>query len=117
MHVQLFESSHNNCRDDDISKPVMIRRYNVPRSPSGASLFQSIPICLHVLGPELSFRQVVNAKFPPLCRIIKSILQSFLLLVFVNVQIELQYGRTFFAQRSFEIVDFLVAGLPDFFRN
>src|SRR5712692_93851 len=93
-----FHRLHDNLGDDEVSVPFVIRGYEIPRRPFRAGLVQRILVCLHVFLPEFSFWKIVTAELPPLGRVVQSLLQPFLLLLLVDMEIELENGRVFFRE-------------------
>ena len=65
----------------------------------------------------LSLWKIKLVELPFFRRILESFTQPFLLLIFADVKIELEYGCIFLGEKFFEVVDLSVALLPDFLWN
>ena len=69
------------------------------------------------MGPEFTLLQIAFGKFPALMRFVETGLQTFLLFVFVDVQIELEDRGAFIDQQLLELLNMIVAIAPNHFRR
>jgi hypothetical protein len=65
----------------------------------------------------LSFWKIQFVELPFFRGILESFTQPSLLLVLADVKIELEYSCPLLGKQSFEVVDLLVAALPDILRD
>src|SRR6266849_6454173 len=117
VQVHFFHYLHDYAGNHQIPVPLVIGWYEIPRGPFRAGLVEGIFVRFHVLLPEFPLRHIVTTKLPPLGRIVQPLLQTLLLLILVNMELELQYRRILLGEQSLEIVNLSVPMTPYFFRD
>ena len=110
--MRLLQSPDDDARDDQVSEPIVIGRDDIPRSEIRARLFQGCFKGFDVVWPKVSLMQIVDTELPPLCWVLETILQTFLLLLLADVQEELHDNGAVFGQQLLKVIDVLVALFP-----
>ena len=95
----------------------MARRHDVPRRRFGAAVVQSVFVCLLVIIPKLAFLDVLQCKLPVLLRVDEPCFEAPLLLLFADVQEELQNDGPQFNGELLEPIDLIVPCLQHFLRQ
>ncbi|KAG1647661.1 Ribonuclease VapC9 [Nymphon striatum] len=111
-HVEAFEFTNDDARDQQIAEPLAIGRNHVPRRLFGAGLSKHLGERCLVVVPELAFFEIAGRELPVLLRLVQARLQAFFLLVLGNVQVELGDRRAFVGQQLLELADVAVAAAP-----
>ena len=91
--------------DDEIPISLAIRRDGVPGSVLGTGRRDDVLKCLHIIIPVFVLFEVAEIPLPALFRIGHAGFQPFLLLVFRDMEKELQGGCPIFVQEFLKFLD------------
>src|SRR2546427_755774 len=117
VHIEFFEGLHDDPGNSEIAEPFVVGRNDEPRRIFRAAAGKQVFVGGDVLVPTLSLRGIGFGKFPFLARIVKPLVEAFLLLLLADVQEKFQNRDVVFGQISFKTIDFVISSFPNLFRN
>ena len=114
-HFKTFKRIENDTRNDQPSVLFVIGGNDIPVRVPGACCAEAFFIRLHVLHPEVPLRDIRNAEFPILFRLIDAFEETLALLFLREVKIEFDDAGSVAEEVSLEIQDGTI--LVDFNRT
>ena len=117
FHFQTFQMFRDDPCYCEVPEPLVVGRYDEPRRLLGTTARQGVFVRSRVVVPELALLVVSLADLPSLGRIIKPLLEATQLLLFGNVQVELEDVSVTLDELLLERIDLVIAAGPDRFRD
>src|SRR5215213_3927557 len=113
LWVYRREGVGDGAGDNEVAVPLLVGRHDVPGSVFGRAVRDGVPESGLVVVPEGALLDVGRGELPALVRVFETGLESPFLLVFGDVQEELQDAYAVVREVAFEVVDLVVALPPD----
>src|SRR2546428_1542296 len=113
FQVHPLEGPDNPFGHQQVAVPLVVGGNDVPRRPRGAAPADGVLVGGHELLPVSAVLPIHRIDLPGLERVLQALFKALLLLLFRDVQEELESGHAALGQELLEIVDRLVASAPD----
>lgn len=111
--LQRLDGVGDDLGDGQVAEPFLICRDNEPGSGFGAAAAEDGFVGFGVVFPVFAFFQVFRVELPVFIRIVTPGIQPLQLLVFADVEKELQDGDVVFRKNFFKCIDLVVTARPD----
>src|ERR1019366_1663546 len=112
-HFKTFKRIENNTRNDQPSVLFVIGGNDIPVRVPGARCAEAFFIRLHVPHPEVPLRDIHNAEFPILFRLIDALEETLSLLLLRQVEVEFDDAGSVAVEVSLEIHDGAIPVAPN----
>src|SRR5271166_3578394 len=117
LHAERLECLRNDPRNGEITEPFIVRWDDEPGRVLRARLANGIFVGGNVIVPQFPLRIVVFTDLPVSGRVVETPTEAYELLLWADVQEELEDVRAVLEKALFEIIDQLITPLPDFLGN